>query len=196
MSKMIQTYNKGSCIEIEADDLLQITRLAEESLKRTHGRPTLYEDSEQGLELFWNKATDFFSYINKVNGSPDLEKKLVPDVENFCCFMGFTRKTLALYRKRNSQWEMAIDLIKDALLACKKQLVMTHRLPPLIFIFDSVNNHDYRNVAEFHLATEPPQDTASPAITTAELQRLVDTTADVPQLPELPERDFSEKGKN
>lgn len=188
MSEIQTTFNKGSCIMPEADDLLQITKLAEMSLKRTHGRPTLYEDSEQGLEAFWNKATDFFSYINEVNGNPDIEKKLIPDVENFCCYMGFTRKTLALYRKRNAQWEMAIDLIKDALLACKKQLVLTHRLPPLIFIFDSVNNHDYRNVAEFHLATEPPRDEVSPRINSKILGEIAQGTAEPPQLPiDIPE---------
>lgn len=187
MSEIQTTYNKGTCITPEADDLLQITKLAEMSLKRTHGRPTLYEDSAQGLEAFWNKATDFFSYINEVNGNPNLEKKLIPDVENFCCYMGFTRKTLALYRKRNAQWEMAIDLIKDALLACKKQLVMTHRLPPLVFIFDSVNNHNYHNVAEFHLATEPPRDEVSPRIDSKVLAEIAQGTAEPPQLPQFPE---------
>ena len=178
----IQTYNKGSYLALESDDLVTVTRLVEDSLKRTKGKQAKYENSEHGLNLFMERATDFFAYINEVNGNPGLEKKLIPDVENLCCYLGITRKTLAQYRKRNEQWEQAIDLVKDGIMACKKQLVQTHRMPPLVFIFDAVNNFSYINATEFHLSTESPQDTMSPSITTAELSRIADSTP--PQLPE------------
>ena len=181
MSEIQTTYNKGSCIAVEADDLTTITRLVEDSLKRTKGTQAKYENSEQGLSVFMERATDFFSYINEVNSNPDLEKKLIPDVENLCCYLGITRKTLALYRKRNEQWEQAIDLVKDGIMACKKQLASTHRMPPLIYIFDAVNNFGYHNATEFHLKADDPQDReATPRISMSEL------TA-ISEMPEMPE---------
>lgn len=187
MSEIQKTYNKGSYLALESDDLVTVTRLVEDSLKRTKGRQATYECTEQGLESFMDRATSFFEYINEVNGNPDLEKKLLPDIENLCVFLGITRKTLALYRKRNDQWEQAIDLVKDGIMACKKQMVQTGKMPPLVFIFDATNNFNYVSTSEFHLSTEPPQDTTPPRIDTAELQRIADSTAEPPQLPELPQ---------
>lgn len=186
MAKVIETYNKGSCLSLEPDDLVTVTKLVEDSLKRTKGKQAVYENSEQGLKLFMDRAINFFKYINEVNSNPDLEKKLLPDIENLSIYLGITRKTLALYRKRNDQWEQAIDLVKDGIMACKKQMVQTGKMPPLIFIFDSVNNFDYRNVAEFHLATEKPQDgIEAPRITTEQLQRIAENdVVDMPQMPE------------
>ena len=188
MSKIQTTYNKGSCIALEADDLTTVTRLVEDSLRRTKGKQAKYENSDRGLNLFMERATEFFSYINEVNGNPDLEKKLIPDIETLCCYLGITRKTLALYRKRNEQWEQAIDLVKDGIMACKKQLAQTHRMPPLIYIFDAVNNFGYHNATEFHLSTEPTEATQTPQIAESQLAEIA--TA-VPELPRLPE-DFSQ----
>lgn len=184
MSEIQTTYNKGSCIAVDADDLTTITRLVEDSLKRTKGTQAKYENSEQGLSIFMERATDFFSYINEVNSNPDLEKKLIPDVENLCCYLGITRKTLALYRKRNEQWEQAIDLVKDGIMACKKQLAQTHRMPPLIYIFDAVNNFGYHNATEFHLKADEPKDTATtPSIPIEEILRV----NKMPELPDMPQ---------
>lgn len=188
MSKIVETFNKGSCIEAEASDLTAVAQLAEESLRRTCGRLAKYEDSPVGLERFMDRATEYFAYVNKINSDPDLEKKLIPDVESLCIFLGITRKTMSMYHRRGEAWANAIDLVKDALLACKKQLASTHRMPPLIYIFDAVNNFNYHNVAEFHLTAEPPQDASCPAINTTELQGLAGTAAEPPQLPiDIPE---------
>jgi hypothetical protein len=190
MSKIQTTYNKGTYLALESDDLVTVTRLVEDSLKRTKGKQAKYENSEHGLSLFMERATNFFAYINEVNENPDLEKKLIPDIENLCCYCGITRKTLAQYRKRNEQWEQAIDLIKDGIMACKKQLVQTHRMPPLVYIFDAVNNFGYRNATEFHLSTESPQDTMSPSIAESQLARIA--VGAEAELPQLPEEDFSQ----
>lgn len=182
MSRIVETYNKGSSIEVEADDLIAVTQLAEASLRRTHGRLAKYEDSADGLERFMEKATAFFQYVNEVNSNPDLEKKLIPDVENLCIYLGITRKTLSMYHRRNEMWADAIDLVKDGIMACKKQLVMTHRMPPLIFIFDSVNNFAYHNVAEFHLKQDNPIDTSEiPRISSEQIRQIAERG-----LPEMP----------
>lgn len=187
MAKIIDSYNKGSAIAVEADDLTAVTQLAEESLRRTCGRLAKYEDSPVGLERFMDRATEYFAYVNKINSDPDLEKKLIPDVESLCIFLGLTRKTLMMYHRRGDAWANAIDLVKDALLACKKQLASTHRMPPLVYIFDAVNNFGYVSTTEFRLTAEPPQDASSPAISTTQLQRIAGSATEPPQLPQMPE---------
>lgn len=188
MSEIQKTYNKGSYLALESDDLVTVTRLVEDSLKRTKGRQATYECTEQGLESFMDRATSFFEYINEVNGNPDLEKKLLPDIENLCCYLGITRKTLALYRKRNNQWEQAIDLVKDGIMACKKQMVQTGKMPPLVFIFDATNNFDYVSTSEFHLKADEPEATDTPRIDSKVLAQIAGMNTEEPQLPQdLPE---------
>ena len=54
-------------------------------------------------------------------------------------------------------------------------------MPPLIYIFDAVNNFGYHNATEFHLKADDPQDReATPRISMSEL------TA-ISEMPELPE---------
>ena len=73
------------------------------------------------------------------------------------------------------------DLVKDGIMACKKQLASTHRMPPLIYIFDAVNNFGYHNATEFHLKADDPQDReATPRISMSEL------TA-ISEMPEMPQ---------
>ncbi len=77
----------------------------------------------------------------------------IPDVEGLALFLDTTRDLLWDYQKI----EMFSDTIKRAknrLFANKKQLAMKGKMPPAIFIFDSINNHGYSNKQEFDHTTK------------------------------------------
>lgn len=177
------TYNKGSAEIIEPDDLTALTELAVTSLKRHGGKPAKFENSESGLALFMQKSQDFFEYVNDINGALEPQKRLIPDIEAWTCFLGITRQTLSDYSRRNQQWQDAIEMIKNAILMGKKQLAMRNRIPQMIAVFDWANNHAYRNTSEFHLVAEKPQEEATPRINTTEITGILESI-DSPKLPE------------
>lgn len=187
MSEIIQTYNKGAYIAPEGDDLTKITALIEQSLRNNGGRPACYANTPEGLQTFTAKATDYFAYLRTAN--EDIEdKRIVPDIENFCVYMGLTRRTLLEYQKtRGQEWEQAILFIKDSIFACKKQLASVGRMPPIVFVFDAVNNFGYHSTNEFHITTEAPQKEDAPKIDTNQIATLIEDTSTAPQLPQLPE---------
>ena len=171
--------------EVNTEDLSAVIRLAEESIRANVGRPQKYENSAEGLEAFLTKCADFFAYCGEVNSNAE-DKKLIPDIESLCSYLQITRKTLSEYRKRGEAWEQAIDLIKDSVLTCKKQLVLSGRINPVLFIFDSCNNHGYKSVNQVQLV-QTPQREETPAIDTNQLSALIEDTTTAPQLPQLPE---------
>lgn len=155
--KMVKTYNKGECMELEADDLTAIIDMTVTSLKKHGGRPCVYEKSKEGMEKFIANTIEYFNYVNDTNANPDLEKKIVPDIENWAVYMGLTRQGIFKMEKRSDEWDMIIKNAKNAIASCKKQLAMTYKTPPMIAVFDLVNNHGYVNSNEFHLVPEPPK---------------------------------------
>lgn len=183
MSEIQRTYNKGTCIALEADDLTALTKLAVSSLKEHGGHIAKYECTPQGLEQFIKKSTDFFEYCNTVNASLEPQQRLIPDIESWCCFMGITRQTLMKYTKRNQQWSEAIEMIKEHIAMAKKQLGMRNRIPQMVLVFDLANNHNYVNTSEFRLIADEPKDTTTPSISSAEIRRI----AEMPEIPQMPE---------
>lgn len=136
------------------DAVLNITI---ESLKQ--GRPPAYPESEAGLLEFKNNTIEYFQYVKCTNANPKIEKKLVPDVEALCTFLGITRATLLTYEKqRGSDWQDFIKQTKNAIAACKKELAFHQQIPPVIAMFDLTNNHSYVNSSEFRI--EPISDKA------------------------------------
>lgn len=182
----IKTFNKGTALELEPDDLTALTELAVSSLKRHGGKPCKYANTEAGLDLFMQKSQGFFEYCNEVNASLEPQQRLIPDIEGLCCYLGITRTTLFDYSRRNQAWTDAIEMVKNAILMAKKQLAMRNRIPQMIAVFDWANNHDYRNTSEFHLVAEKPQEETAPAISTVEISAAIEnrSTADLPQLPD------------
>ena len=180
----IRTYNKGECRTMDEDDLQAITRLAVTSLNEYKGAPAKYENSPTGLAAFMQKSSDFFEYCNEINCDLEPEKRIIPDIENWCLFMGIVRSTLHEYGKRSETWKNAIDMVKTAIVSAKKQLALRGKIPQMIAVFDLANNHGYINTSEFKITAETPQDTVTPQISEAELQRLAaDFTTEPPQLP-------------
>lgn len=130
-----------------------------ESLKM--GRPPAYPETEQGLEGFKRTTIDYFQYVKDTNANPDIGKKLVPDVEALCTFLGITRNTLLAYEKqRGSSWQDFIKQTKNAIAACKKELAFHQQIPPVVAMFDLTNNHSYVNTSEFKIEaiSDKPQE--------------------------------------
>lgn len=161
MADKLVTYNgkkpgRGvkKCKPIETDDMTAILDLTVEAATRHMGRPAEYPNNRQGMDDFINTTIDFFEYVNSVNSNPNMERKLIPDIENWCAFLGISRMTLSHYHQRSGDWRDVIDYYKNSILAVKKQLAMSFKIPPVLLIFDAVNNHNYHNVNEFKLQTD------------------------------------------
>lgn len=139
-----------------ADDLTAVVNIGLEGLKTSifnAGRPPVYEPTEEGLQAFYDKTIAYFSHINNVNSNPDIQKKVIPDIESWCTYLGITRMTLSTYyRNRNDQWQYVIDYAKQVITSGKKQLAATYRIPPMFAVFDLINNTDnYRSTNEYHV---------------------------------------------
>lgn len=173
--------------EVNTEDLSAVIRLAEESIRANVGRPQKFENSAEGLEEFLNKCADFFAYCGEVNSDVE-DKKLIPDIESLCSFLGITRKTMSDYHNnRGEQWASAIDLVRDSILTVKKQLANSGRCNPVLFIFDACNNHyGYRSVNQIQIV-QPTQREETPKIDTHQLSALIEDATTAPQLPQLPE---------
>lgn len=130
-----------------------------ESLKT--GRPPTYPDTPQGLEEFKQATIDYFQYVKDVNANPDIEKKLVPDIEGWAVFTSLTRRTILTYEKQRGEgWKNFIEQVKNAICAAKKELSFHQQIPPVVFMFDACNNHGYTNTSEFKIEaiSDKPQE--------------------------------------
>lgn len=108
-----------------------------------------YEDSLQGLQEFREATERYFDYVYHTNlGIEDGQPVLVLDIEGWCIAVGISRMTLSSYRKRGEAWKEYVDFIKDAILADKKARASSGKMPPVLFIFDAVNNFNYKNASE------------------------------------------------
>lgn len=180
----LKTYNKGECQTLDGDDLQAITTMAVTCLKEHKGIPAKYPNTPQGLADFMQKSQDFFEYCNEINADLEPDKRIIPDVESWCLYLGIVRSTLHEYRKRSDTWKNAIDMVKTAIMTAKKQLAMRGRIPQMIAVFDWANNHEYINTSEFKISAEPKQNTEEvPRISIRELERIASRT-EPPQIPE------------
>lgn len=151
-------YKRFTPEPIETDSTLDVVlSMAVDSLKS--GRPAAYPETEQGFNDFKAAVIDYFSFVKSSNANSEHDKKLICDTEGLCTFIGITRQTLLSYEKcRNEQWQTFIKQAKTAIVAIKKQLIFNQQIPPIIGIFDLVNNTDYyRNSSEFKLELEAKQ---------------------------------------
>ncbi len=151
--KPYKTKNKGECLPLEKDDLTAILTLTIDTSIKNMGRPHHYAPNTQGLDDFIQTTIDYFEYVNTLNSNQELERKLIPDIENWCVFLGITRKTLFNYEQRGNEWQECIQYYKNAIGSGKKQLALNYKIPPMIYVFDATNNHGYVNSNEFKLKT-------------------------------------------
>lgn len=153
-------YKRFTPEPIGTDNTLEaVLNMTIESLKI--GRPPTYPETEQGLEEFKRTTIDYFQYVKDTNASPDVDKKLVPDIEGWAVFTGLTRRTILTYEKqRGENWRNFIEQTKNAISACKKELAFHQQIPPVVAMFDLTNNHSYVNTSEFKIEaiSDKPQE--------------------------------------
>lgn len=164
-----KAYKRFTPEPIETDSALDtVLSMATDSLKA--GRPPTYPETAQGLADFKENVIGYFNFLKQNNESEKTDKKLIPDVEGLCVFCGITRVTLLSYEKsRGSEWQTFIRQAKEAITACKKQLIFNQQIPPVIGIFDLTNNSGYINSSEFKLQAQTDEKQARIEHITAEL---------------------------
>lgn len=150
---------------IKTGDLVPVLDLVLQSCTNHMGRPAYYPDTREGMEQFIQETIEFFEYVQTVNDNPDLEEKqkLIPDIELWCTFLGISRMTLLQYEKRGGEWGSVIGYYKSIIGGIKKQLALHNKIPSLVFLFDSANNHQYFNSNSF-MPTEIIADTKQNSI--------------------------------
>lgn len=146
--------NKGTCLPLDTDDMTAILTMTITKANERLGRPYHYPPSKPGLEDFIQNTIDYFEYVNNINANPELERKLIPDIENWCVFLGITRQTLFNYEQRGAEWKDCIAYYKNAIASVKKQLALNYKIPPMVYVFDATNNHGYVNSNEFKLTAQ------------------------------------------
>ena len=132
-----------------ADDLESLLTLAVQSA-RGNGI-CKYPHTAEGLALFKEKSIRFLEYVRAQNRIADDENKrrLVPSVEAWACYCGISRQTILEYQKQRSQdWRDFVIWMKNTIQGCKSQLAICGKVPPVVYIFDSVNNAGYVNTSE------------------------------------------------
>ena len=147
-NEMVTTKNKGQCLPLAKDDLTAIVDTIIYCSLQNRGRPSEYPNTDEGLDLFNNKTIEYFEYINNINKGAELERQLIPDIENWAMFLGITRTTIFNYERRGIEWQNCIQYYKNAIASIKKQLALNYKIPPMVYVFDATNNHGYVNSNE------------------------------------------------
>ena len=161
------------CLPLETNDMTAILNMTIEVSTKRAGRPAEYPNTKQGLDEFIQCTIDYFEYVNTVNANPDLERKLIADIESWSVFLGITRQTLWIYEQRGGEWADCIQYYKNAIGAVKKQLALNYKIPPMIYVFDATNNHNYVNSTEFKLDNNGGQLITATADETARVSDLI-----------------------
>lgn len=119
-----------------------------------------YPSNDEGLNRFKNKTLEYVTHVRNVNANlnDDNNKKLVLDIEGWCCFLGISRNTLKNYSRRGGRWTEFIEQFKESILAYKKQLAFSYKIPPVIAMFDLVNNHGYINTNQVSIKVDKEEE--------------------------------------
>lgn len=164
---------------MEGDELDAILSSAlDRPRSRRCGAPQAFENSEDGLEEFQVASRSYFAQVRDINRRGEM--RLIPDVESWATYLGITRKTILNYEKRGEDWQNAIAFYKGIITACKKQLALAGKMPPVLAIFDLTNNSDYVNASEFRLSAEAAPETKQ--ITAEEWEKVIDAEPEAPKL--------------
>ena len=154
-----------------ADDLESLLTLAVQSA-RGNGI-CKYPHTSEGLALFEEKSIRFLEYIRAQNRIADDEgkRRLVPSIEAWACYCGISRQTILEYQKQRSQdWRDFVIWMKNTIQGCKAQLAICGKVPPVVYIFDSVNNAGYVNTSEVKVS--PIEDSSTILATTESPQAI------------------------
>lgn len=167
----LQAFNRGGngLTEITGDDAASaLLQMGIESLKM---KQPSYANTPEGLQAFKEKTLEYFNYVQAVNADKEEKNKLLCDIESWAVFMGVTRQTINGYSaKRGENWYDFIARTKDIIMAQKKVRAFSGQIPPILMIFDAVNNHSYQNTSDIRIeavqansieATKTPEEIAA-----------------------------------
>ena len=140
---------------IQPGDLIAPLDLVIDSVMKTGGYPATYPNTPEGLNAFVENTLDYFEYVRTRNETDEGEG-LILDIEGWTTFLGISRTTLFNYTRRGGKWAEVIDFYKNCILSVKKNLALRYRIPPVLFIFDSVNNNGYASVNKLEVSQAEP----------------------------------------
>lgn len=136
-------------LPIDSNEMVTILEFSKLVSKR-NGRPPAFESKEElqeAIEGYWD-------YLIKANKGGNA---LIPDVEGLGTFIGVCRDTLNEWERSNYKgFSDAVKSAKNAIAACKKQLALHGKIPPIVFATDFNNNHGYTQKQEVVLTPTNP----------------------------------------
>ncbi len=170
---------------LDGDELQSILAIGMRGLAKSarKGPPVLFPHTPEGLDAFRRESYAYLQYVQEVDSTAQEggRLRLIPDVESWAAYMGITRETIRRYEAtRGEEWAQAIQQIKGVITACKKQLALQGKIPPVLAIFDLTNNHGYVNSSEFRLQTQTKLEARQ--ITAEEWEAALDAAPELPQL--------------
>ena len=148
-------YGKGEYSPIETGDTDAILALGIQAVRR--GAVAKYPQDINGFNDFVAESQNYLEAVNAVNSNPEIERKVIVDIEGWCTYIGISRQTLMMYSKRPEPWREFIEYFKTVILSVKKQLALTNRIPAVAFVFDACNNHNYQSVNQIQVQTVQPE---------------------------------------
>lgn len=158
---------------IEPNEMGVIIAMAQgegkELVKKRTGRPALFDTPEELEEAI----QAYFDYIIEANDKYQIQ--LIPDIEGMACFIGTDRETMFKWEQNNlNGLSNTVKRAKNIIAACKKQLALRGKIPPIVFATDMNNNHGYTQKQE--VVITPQNDNINPEALLSEIENLPEIT--------------------
>ena len=166
------------------DEMAEMYRMAKDNMVRSKewrvrkGRGGIryetVEDLENGIMAYWD-------YLMKAN---EQNIALLPDVEGMCAFLGITRNTFLEWERNDVRgFGATIEQAKNDIAACKKQIGLHGKIPPIIMAMDFNNNHGYTQRQEVVVT---PNNPLGDAVSNEELLARYDAYAELAEPTDIP----------
>ena len=106
-------------------------------ITKNYGRHKYYIDHPDAFDR------EIYKYFVDIQIKNENGIEITPDIEDFCLFVGVSRESLQKMRFANAEIGKRVEAVRNAIAACKKQLAMDGKIPPVVLAIDFNNNHDY-----------------------------------------------------
>lgn len=178
-------YKEGKdYLKSTGDEMEAMYQMAKNNMKRqkewrvragrTGIRYETVEDLEKGIMDYWD-------YLIEANAK---EIALLPDVEGMCAFLGITRRTMLEWERNDVRgFASTIEQAKNDIAACKKQIGLHGKIPPIIMAMDFNNNHGYTQRQEVVVT---PNNPLGDAVSNEELLARYDAYAELADTSGIP----------